>query len=124
MNLKDDITGERLLLLTAGARLAHMHSVPSALLPLTHSGGQAAWLKATVTIPVNRNQPRLPVGVLSSATNVIANVPYKLVSLSAVEDSVCSRIFQGSGNAKRLRGDGTGRGHVFIFWSVSMENSA
>lgn len=41
-----------------------------------------------VTIPVNRKQIRFPVGALSSAANVIANVPYKLVALSTVEDYV------------------------------------
>lgn len=65
-----------------------MRFVPSPLLPLTHSGGQAALLKCIVTIPINRNQIRFPVGDLSSASNVIANVPYKLVALSSVEDYV------------------------------------
>lgn len=74
-------------------------------------------LKRIVTIPVNRNQIRFPVGALSSASNLIANVPYELVSLSSIEDYVPG-FFLRSGGAGSAR-----RGHVFIFWSVSMENS-
>lgn len=123
----DDITGQRSLLLTCVYVLGRSPAGSCGLCPVTpvsSHAGQAALLKYNVRVPVNRNQIRFPVGALSSASNVSANVPCKLVALSTVEDYVPGfSKAAGLPSASAVMTLAVARsGHIFIFWSVSMEN--